>query len=63
MNKTEIKKSPNNNLIIRLVDLYADIVCKNGQRCVTDNKELNRVSNELFNRGLLTKEDIRYLNE
>lgn len=63
MNKTEIKKSETNKLIISLVDLYSVIVSKNGVRCKKENKELNEIANELMNRGLLTEEDIDYLNK
>lgn len=62
MTKTEIKNAPNNKLIISLIDTYAVIVGKNGQRCVTENKELNNIAYELVNRGLLEKSDIEYLN-
>lgn len=62
MTKTEIKNAPNNKLIIGLIDSYTVIVGKNGQRCVTENKELNNIASELFNRGLLEKSDIEYLN-
>ncbi len=62
MTKTEAKKSENNELIIGLVDNYTRIVIKNGQRCKTENKNLNIIANELLNRGLLTQEDIDYLN-
>ena len=62
MNKTEIKNAPNNKLIVRLVDTYANIIGKNGQRCATENKELNNIAYELFERGLLEKSDIEYLN-
>lgn len=62
MTKTEIKNAPNNKLIISLIDTYIVIVGKNGQRCVTENKELNNIAYELTNRGLLEKSDIEYLN-
>ena len=62
MTKTEIKNAPNNKLIISLIDTYTIIVSKNGQKCVTENKELNNIASELFNRGLLEKSDIEYLN-
>lgn len=62
MTKTEIKNVPNNKLIISLIDTYTVIVGKNGQRCVTENKELNNIAYELVNRGLLEKSDIEYLN-
>ena len=62
MTKTEIKNAPNNKLIISLIDTYAVIAGKNGQRCVTENKKLNNIAYELVNRGLLEKSDIEYLN-
>ena len=62
MTKTEIKNAKNNELIIKLVDTYAVIVGKNGQRCLTENKELNNIAYELLDRGLLEKSDIEYLN-
>lgn len=62
MTKTEIKNAPNNKLIISLIDTYAAILCKNGQRCATEIKKLNNIAYELVNRGLLEKSDIEYLN-
>lgn len=62
MTKTEIKNAPNNKLIISLIDTYTVIVGKNGQRCATENKELNNIAYELVNRGLLERDDIEYLN-
>lgn len=62
MNKTEIKNSPSNKLIIRMVDLHSIIVSRNGVRCKGEITEENNVANELMNRGLLTKDDIDYLN-
>lgn len=62
MTKTEIKNAQTNKLIIKLVDTYSVIVVKNGQRCATENKELNNIASELFSRGLLEKSDIEYLN-
>lgn len=62
MTKTEIINAKNNELIIKLVDTYTVIVGKNGQRCATENKELNNIAYELVNRGLLEKDDIEYLN-
>jgi len=63
MTKTEIKTATNNNLIMELVNTYAIIVSKNGVRCKSEDKIINDVANELLNRGLLTKEDIEYLNK
>lgn len=62
MTKTEIKNEKTNKLIIELADTYSVIVGKNGQRCATENKELNDIAYELVNRGLLEKDDIEYLN-
>lgn len=62
MTKTEAKNAPNNVLITNLVDNYSLIIIKQGQRCKTENKKLNIVANELMSRGLLTQEDIDYLN-
>ena len=62
MTKTEIKNAQTNKLIIKLVDTYSVIVEKNGQRCATENKELNNIAYELANRGLLKKDDIKHLN-
>lgn len=62
MTKTYAKNAPNNELIMSLVRNYALIIIKQGQRCKTEDKKLNIVANELMNRGLLTQEDIDYLN-
>ena len=62
MTKTEIKNAENNILIVELVNTYAIILCKNGQRCKVESKKLNDIATELMNRGLLTSEDIEYLN-
>ena len=63
MTKTEIKNAENNKLIVELVDAYSVIICKNGQRCKAESKKLNDIATELMNRGLLTSEDIEYLNK
>ena len=61
--KTEIKNAPNNELIMGLVDNYTKAVLKNGVRCNTENKNINDIANELLDRGLLTEDDIKYLND
>lgn len=63
MTKTEIKNATNNKLIMELVNKYAIIISKNGARCKTEDKIVNDVAKELLNRGLLTEQDIEYLNK
>lgn len=62
MTKKDAKNAPNNELIVELADCLAIIVSKNGQRCDGKIKNMNIIANELMNRGLLTQEDIDYLN-
>lgn len=62
MSKTGIKNSATNELIVALVDTYACIICKQGVRCKQENTDLNNIMQELKSRGLLTDDNIEFLN-
>ena len=52
MNKTEMKKATNEQLVIRLMELDSLCVIKNGNRINSETSEMINIGNELMRRGV-----------
>lgn len=52
MNKKEMKKATNEQLVIRLMELDSLCVIKNGNRINSETSEMINIGNELMRRGV-----------
>ena len=65
MKKNEIEKAKDNELITEYVKSYSNLCLKYNLNRITKQAEAHckDLERELVKRGLLTEEDIKYLNE